>query len=105
LGSFLASKFRQRADSVIIVSRNKGDITWEDRAGLKNAFEDADVVINLAGKSVNCRYKEKNKREILHSRLDTTKVIGESILTCKHPPRLWINSSTATIYRHAEDSL
>src|SRR5438105_15017652 len=61
------------------------------------------MLINLAGKSVDCRYNEKNKKEILKSRTETTKALGDAILKCNNPPELWINSSTATIYRHAED--
>jgi uncharacterized protein (TIGR01777 family) len=60
-------------------------------------------VINLAGKSVDCRYNEKNQKEIVRSRIETTRLIGEAVVQCNHPPKLWINSSTATIYRHAED--
>jgi len=66
-------------------------------------FEAADIVINLAGKSVNCRYNEKNKREIFNSRTNATKAIGEAIRQCIVPPKLWINAASATIYRHAED--
>jgi len=65
-------------------------------------LEHTDIVINLAGKSVNCRYTEKNKKEILISRVNATKVIGEAIKNCIHPPKLWINASSATIYPHAE---
>ena len=61
------------------------------------------MLINLAGKSVDCRYNEKNKKEIYDSRINTTKELGNAIFKCKQPPVLWINSSTATIYRHAED--
>ncbi|MGZ3837574.1 MAG: TIGR01777 family oxidoreductase [Flavisolibacter sp.] len=103
LGSFLASKFREKGEEVIIISRKKGDILWSDQEGMIQAFNNADLVINLAGKSVNCRYNEANKREILQSRTETTRLIGAAILKCHHPPRLWINSSTATIYRHAAD--
>jgi uncharacterized protein len=68
-----------------------------------NELEGADIVINLAGKSVNCRYNEKNKQEIFDSRTHATKAIGEAIRNCIVPPKLWINASSATIYRHAED--
>lgn len=61
----------------------------------------ADVILNLAGKSVNCRYTEKNKREIVNSRVNSTKIIGAAIQQLSNPPKLWINSSSATIYRHA----
>jgi len=103
LGEYLCSKFRARGDAVIIISRSRGDVLWSNKKGLIDAFEKADVVINLAGKSVNCRYSESNKSEIIHSRVETTRLIGEAIVACKQPPRLWINSGTATIYRHADD--
>lgn len=66
-------------------------------------FEGSDIIINLAGKTVNCRYNEKNKKEIFDSRVNATKIIGEAIQNCISPPSLWINASSATIYRHAED--
>ena len=103
LGKYLAYQFKARGNEVIVISRSEGDILWKDRGRLVNALEGAGVVINLAGKSVDCRYNESNKKAILQSRVETTRLIGESILACKHPPQLWINSSTATIYRHAED--
>lgn len=67
------------------------------------ALEGAEAVINLAGRSVNCRYHEKNRREIMDSRVASTRVIGEAIAACKTPPKTWLNASTATWYRHAED--
>lgn len=66
-------------------------------------LEGSEIIINLAGKTVNCRYTEKNKKEIFDSRTNATKVIGEAISNCAVPPKLWINSSSATIYRYAED--
>lgn len=66
-------------------------------------LDGADIIINLAGKSVNCRYTSSNKAEILNSRINTVKAITAGILQCKTPPRLWINASSATIYRHAMD--
>lgn len=69
----------------------------------KKELNNADIVINLAGKSVNCRYTKQNKKEILNSRIESTKAIGEAILQIAYPPKLWINSSSATIYRHATD--
>ena len=63
----------------------------------------ADLLINLAGKSVNCRYNEANKKEIFDSRTNSVKALGAAIKECTTPPRLWINASSATIYRHAAD--
>jgi uncharacterized protein len=62
-----------------------------------------DVVINLAGRSVDCRYSARNKAIILNSRVDATRVLGEAIAKSATPPKLWINMSSATVYRHAED--
>ena len=67
-------------------------------------FEGADVIINLAGRSVNCRYTPENQRAILNSRVDSTRVVGEAIALTEHPPRVWLQSSTATIYAHRYDA-
>jgi uncharacterized protein len=64
-------------------------------------IDGANVVINLAGKSVNCHYTEKNKQEIFDSRINATKVIAQAIQQAVKPPELWINSASATIYPHA----
>jgi uncharacterized protein len=66
-------------------------------------LDGAEVLINLAGRSVNCRYNEENKKEIFDSRTQSTNVLGDAIAGAKTPPKVWLNSSTATIYRHAED--
>ena len=67
-------------------------------------IDGCNLVINLAGKSVNCRYTEKNKREIFDSRINATKVIGLAIQQATHPPALWINAASATIYPHAANT-
>jgi len=103
IGRCLLQSFRQRGDTVRILSRKGGDLSYEDEAALLSALEETDVLINLAGKSVDCRYNRKNRQAILSSRLDTTNRLGGAIGRCRRPPALWINASTATIYRHAED--
>jgi uncharacterized protein (TIGR01777 family) len=103
VGKYLEQKFKEKGDEVVIISRQPNHINWNEHDRVLAAMEGADVLINLAGKSVNCRYNQKNKEEILRSRVATTQQLGEAILACKNPPSLWINSSTATIYRHAED--
>lgn len=102
-GKYLTKKFTDGGYTVIGISRQSPNISWKDQAAIIDALQDADMLINLAGKSVDCRYNEKNKKEIFDSRIDTTRALGEAVLLCKNPPKLWINSSTATIYRHAED--
>lgn len=103
VGQDFAQRFRKLGYEVLIISRQPGHIAWEDRAGIIGALEEAEMLINLAGKSVNCRYTEENRKVILESRTRTTRILGDAVLACNHPPELWINSSTATIYRHAED--
>lgn len=78
------------------------EVTWDGKtvADWAAALDGAAAVINLAGKSVNCRYHEHNRREILASRLGPTRVIGAALAQCKTPPRTWLNASTATIYKH-----
>ena len=90
--------------------KNVKYIKWDGKTagdpiaiGWVNELNDADIIINLAGKSVNCRYNEKNKNAIFDSRTDAVKAIGEAINKCTRPPSLWINASSATIYRHAMD--
>lgn len=103
VGKYLEKKFSEAGYQVIIISRQPLHIEWSDQDQIIQALEGAELLINLAGKSVNCRYNQHNMDEILNSRVQTTQQLGEAILKCKNPPPLWINSSTATIYRHAED--
>jgi hypothetical protein len=102
-GDYLTKKFTSLGYKVIIISRQKDHINWNDTTAITTALENSEMLINLAGKSVDCRYNEKNKKEIYDSRINTTKILGDAILKCKNPPEIWINSSTATIYRHAQD--
>ena len=66
--------------------------------------EGADVIINLAGRTVNCRYNQANLDEMMSSRVDSTRVVGQAIVQCKNPPKVWLQSSTATIYAHRFDA-
>ena len=66
-------------------------------------LEGATALFNLTGRSVDCRYTEKNKALILNSRVDSTKVLGEAIRSCDKPPSVWLNASTATIYNEEEE--
>ncbi|MBC8111981.1 MAG: TIGR01777 family protein [Verrucomicrobia bacterium] len=103
IGNYLSDKFQKQGYQVLIISRKTGSIPWTDTQAIMQALNNAEMLINLAGKSVNCRYTEKNKEEIFKSRTQTTQTLGEAILACQNPPPLWFNSSTATIYRHSED--
>ena len=67
-------------------------------------LEGTDVVVNLAGRSVDCRYHARNRREIMQSRVNSTRIVGEAIARVKQPPRVWLQASTATIYAHRFDA-
>ena len=104
--------FRPREQEVVILSRGeeKNDdnsrTVWWDGANLDTWAEEldgADVVINLAGRTVNCRYGKRNRQQIYDSREFSTQVIGEAIAQARRPPGVWFNASSATVYRHALD--
>lgn len=103
IGQFLEQRFSETGYEVVIVSRGTGKVQWDHEPALVQALEGAEMLINLAGKSVDCRYSEANKKEIFRSRTETTLLLGKALAQCIQPPALWLNSSTATIYRHAED--
>jgi uncharacterized protein len=103
MGSFLIPRLRAEGREVATISRSGADIRWGDQAAIDRAVDGASLVIGLAGKSVNCRYTPENRAEIFRSRLDTTASLSTAIARAESPPDLWVNSSTATIYRHAED--
>lgn len=103
IGQHLESAFRARGDEVLRIGRRGPDAAWGDAAGIRRVIEGSDLLVNMAGRSVNCRYGPANREEILRSRIDTTRALGDAIASVAHPPELWVNSSTATIYRHAED--
>ncbi len=111
VGRVLARWFSGQGHEVVVLSRRPNQVSgWREVAwdGLRagpwvEELEGADVCINLAGRSVNCRYGEANRREIYDSRILSTRLLGEAMGALRAPPRVWLNASTATIYRHALD--
>ncbi|MBN4072222.1 TIGR01777 family oxidoreductase [Flavobacteriales bacterium AH-315-E23] len=110
LGRILENHFVTTGDQVTILTRDhsasecKPSWIWWDgknKGEWIEALEGADVLINLSGKSVDCRYNERNKALIYSSRLESTKVLGQAVSQCGTPPRLWINFASATIYAHS----
>jgi uncharacterized protein len=108
LGSLLTRHLRERGHDVIVLTRdrNQPGVLWDGRTlgPWAVVVDGADVVINLAGRSVNCRYTPEHRQEILRSRVDSTRVIGEAIAQAAQPPRVWLQASTATIYAHRFDA-
>lgn len=110
IGTLLARHFHQQRHEVCVLARTTFSGPWRVVAwnGVQlgdwvKTLDGADVVINLAGRSVDCRYSAANKAEILESRIRSTKILGQAIQTLSSPPSVWLNASTATIYRHAMD--
>nr|WP_321224941.1 TIGR01777 family oxidoreductase [uncultured Psychroserpens sp.] len=106
LGQVLEDYFTKKGNTVYILTRSvkrDNDIYWnaKDLEAWTKILEQTDVLINLTGKSVDCRYTDANKKLILDSRVDSTHALGLAINLCDNPPKVWFNSSTATIYRHS----
>ncbi len=111
IGSLLARTFSADGHEVVVLSRKPMPAPWrvvpwdaKSAGPWVNELDTADVVINLAGKSVNCRYTPAARRDILASRVESTRVVGEAIRTAAHPPRVWLQAATATIYAHRFDA-
>src|SRR6478735_1575563 len=103
IGRRLVDDLAARGYDVARVGRTGPDGRWGDRTSLARLVDGAAIVVNLAGKRVDCRYTDPNREEILRSRVTTTRQLREAIASADVPPRLWLNASTATIYRYALD--
>jgi uncharacterized protein len=106
VGTVLARAFHPQHE-VVVLSRSPQAAPWRvvrwDPPSLgewAQEIDGADVVINLAGRSVNCRYNARNRHEITASRVDSTRAVGQAMCEAKRPPRVWLQASTATIYAH-----
>ncbi len=109
LGGALAKHFGALGWEVVILTRTPKarpdsgrEVAWDTNSlgAWAQELEGATAVVNLTGRSVDCRYTAKHRREIMESRVNPTRVVGEAIANCKTPPRVWLNSSTATVYTH-----
>jgi hypothetical protein len=114
LGDALIHYFGSKFDEYIILTRSPHQnennikyIQWDAKTigEWTQYLEGAECVINLCGKSVDCRYNAKNKTLIFSSRLDSTAVLGKAIANCKDAPKVWMNAASATIYRYSEDKI
>ena len=112
VGTVLARAFHERGDEVVVLSRTQTDalpwrvVAWdgETLGDWTAEIENANVVINLAGQSVNCRYTPQNRRVLIDSRVNSTRVVGQAIAQANNAPRVWLQASTATLYAHRFDA-
>jgi uncharacterized protein (TIGR01777 family) len=110
LGRQVSRAWAARGHEVVVLSRRPGPTTqgvrcvgWDGRSLGPWAAEldGCDVVLNLAGRSVNCRYTAANLREMLRSRVDSARLVGQAVARADAPPAVWLQMSTATIYAHS----
>jgi uncharacterized protein (TIGR01777 family) len=111
VGRLLARAFSKDGHDVVVISRRPSPAAWrvvtwdgETLGDWAREIDGADAVINLAGRSVNCRYGAENRRQIMDSRVRSTRVVGEAIARASRPPCVWLQASTATIYAHCFDA-
>jgi uncharacterized protein (TIGR01777 family) len=111
VGTILARSFQRNGHDVVVLSRKAAAapwrvVPWDARTvgGWARELEGANVVVNLAGRNVNCRYTPANRREIMDSRVDSTRAVGAAIARASSPPPVWLQMSTATIYAHRFDA-
>src|SRR6266699_1945413 len=120
LGSILARYFAQREWDVFVLTRKAGkrsghekaqegtkmEVFWDGRTlgAWTEVLEGARAVVNLAGRTVNCRHTKRNRQEILDSRINSTRILGEALSHCRAPPEVWLNCSGADIYKESFDA-
>jgi uncharacterized protein (TIGR01777 family) len=111
VGTVLARAFHGTGHDVVVLSRTPKVAPWRVRiwdgktmSGWVEEIDGSDVVVNLAGRSVDCRYTPANRESIRSSRLDSTRIVGEAVARATNPPRVWLQASTATIYAHRYDA-
>ncbi len=112
IGQFLARAFHDDGHEVVILARGEQEdrpwrtVLWDGKTlgEWTREIDGADVVINLAGRSVNCRYNAANRKEIVDSRILSTQAVGKAIAQSSKPPATWLQMSTATIYAHRFDA-
>ncbi len=111
VGQLLARHFIAQNHEVVILCRGANvpagrAVSWDGRTfeAWAKEIDGADVVINLAGRTVNCRYTKENLQQMMDSRVDSTRAVGQAIEKAASPPKLWLQMSTATIYAHRFDA-
>ena len=110
IGTALAHYFQEQGHRVTVLTRAPYTASWQTvywdathPGSWVETLEGADVCINLTGRSINCRYTERNKRDLYNSRIGPTELLNGVVANLTDPPRVWLNASTASIYRHALD--
>lgn len=111
IGTAVSRHFHNAGHQVVVLTRNPRPAPWQiviwdgiTRGDWFLEIDGADAVLNLAGHTVNCRYHPANRRRILESRVESTRIVGEAIATARNPPPVWLQAATATLYAHRYDA-
>lgn len=109
VGTVLRRALTAAGHEVVVLSRRptgRGEVAWDGRTlgPWTEAIDGSDVVVNLAGRSVSCRYTPVNLKAMMDSRVDSARVVGEAIAAAARPPGVWLQMSTATVYAHRFDA-
>lgn len=103
VGTALRDALEADGYAVSIIGREGPDARWDDPASIQRVVDGADLLIGLAGRSINARFTDRNRDEILDSRLETTRALHDAVAGAEHPPAVWMNASSAAVYRYALD--
>ena len=104
IGRAAQAKWRAAGHDVVTIGRSGADASWGDADGIRRLLDGSSLLLNLAGRTVNCRYNDRNRAQILHSRIRTTAELRQAVAGTDAPPPVWLNASTATTYSHTVDA-
>jgi uncharacterized protein (TIGR01777 family) len=105
IGQYLSQQFTADGYHVVLISRQKEHIHWDNQADIINSLEGAYMLINLAGKPIKTKFTAQNKQELILSRTSTTTQLGNAVAACQHPPQIWFNASGAHIYGTSQEQI
>lgn len=114
MGQALIDTLKDHFRQIIVLTRGEARrdgkvkfVNWDAKnvGRWSSEFEGADLIVNFCGRSVDCRYNEKNKQAIIKSRVESTLALGAAAIVAFNPPKVWINAGSATIYEHAEQQV
>lgn len=103
IGQHLRGSLEADGAEVRTIGRSGADASWDSESAIADVLSGSDLLVNLAGRSVSCRYTKRTADEIFASRVQTTAALGRALARASDPPDLWVNASTGTIYRDARD--
>ena len=114
LGNLIINYFKDKFEIYVLTrspnaekNQDFQEIKWDGKSfgDWVNELENADILINLAGKNINTRFTEDNKKAILNSRIQSTEILGKAIENCQNPPKMWLNASSVAVYKESKSEV